>query len=305
MTDLLSNSLVIEKIKNSLPVLSILGAVFLWASSFSAMRIVLKDLSPYAVMFCRLFLACIAILPVFIRTLPQSYKKGDWKILFTMVICQPCMYFLLESNALKLTTSSQAGIISACLPLMVAAAAFIFLSEPIAAKTITGLFLSIFGVIMLTIFQESTSAAPRPVLGNFLETCAMISACINMILIKKLTRRYDTWFLTGLQVFGGAIFFSPGFFSLHLTNASIWTTKFTLTLFYLGGCVSFLSFGLFNWGIGRTEASKASVFINLIPIIAIFLGWAVLDEYLNLNQIFAACLVIGGVFISNRQAATE
>ncbi len=122
-----------------------------------------------------------------------------------------------------------------------------------------------------------------------------------MILIKKLSLRYNTWFLTGLQVFAGVIFFIPGSFGLHFNDTSIWTPKLILTLFYLGGCVSFLSFGLFNWGMSRTDASKASVFINLIPIIAIFLGWTILDEYLNLNQIFAACLVILGVFISNQQ----
>jgi len=135
-----------------LPVLSIIGAVILWGSSFSAMRILLQDLDPFAVMFCRLFIAFICIIPISRKIFPKSYQKGDWKILLPMVLFQPCLYFLFESRALTFTTSSQAGIISACLPLMVAVAAFFFLSESISKKTIIGLILSISGVILLTLF---------------------------------------------------------------------------------------------------------------------------------------------------------
>ncbi|MCD4721586.1 MAG: DMT family transporter, partial [Desulfobacula sp.] len=188
------------KIKSMLPILSILGAVFLWGSSFSAMRILLQDLNPFAVMFGRLFIAFVFIIPISGKMFPKSYQKGDWKILLPMVLFQPCLYFLFESNALIFTTSSQAGIISACLPLMVAVAAFFFLSESMNAKTIIGLILSISGVILLTLFQSEQANASRPVLGNLLEVFAMASACANIILIKKLSSRYNTWSLTGMQI---------------------------------------------------------------------------------------------------------
>jgi len=289
------------KIKNFLPVLSILGAVFLWGSSFSAMRITLQDLNPSAVMFCRLFIAFVCIIPISGKLFPKSYQKGDWKILIPMVLFQPCLYFLFESNALIFTTSSQAGIISACLPLMVAAAAWLFLSETINIKTFFGLVLSISGVVFLTIFQNKQANAPNPVLGNFLEMGAMTSACANIILIKKLSLRYDTWSLTGMQVCAGTLFFLPGIKYIYTADPSIWSLKLVLLLFYLGVCVSFFSFGLYNWGISKIEASRASIFINLIPVTAILLGWLILDETLNSRQIIAAFIVISGVFLSNHK----
>jgi drug/metabolite transporter (DMT)-like permease len=289
------------KIKNILPTLSIIGAVFLWGSSFVAMRIVLKDLHPFAVMFCRLFSALIFIIPISIKLFPKSYQKNDWKILLSMVLFQPCLYFLFESNALTFTTSSQAGVISACLPLMVAVAAWFFLSESINSKTIIGLILSISGVILLTIFQSRQVDAPHPVLGNILEVGAMFSACANLILIKKLSSNYGTWSLTGMQIVAGTIFFLPGIKYIINTDPSIWTMQLIFLLLYLGICVSFLAFGLYNWGISKIKVSRASIFINLIPITAVMLGWLILGETLNSKQMIAAIIVISGVFLSNQK----
>ncbi|MCF6246626.1 MAG: DMT family transporter [Desulfobacula sp.] len=291
----------ISQVKNILPVLSILGAVFLWGSSFSAMRLLLMDLSPFAVMFCRISIAFLFIIPISRKIIPKSYVKGDWKIILPMVLFQPCLYFLFETNALTYTTSSQAGIISACLPLMVAVTAWMFLSESIRKKTVVGLVLSITGVVLLTLFQSQGSTASRPILGNFLEMLAMGSACGNMILVKKLSARYDTWSLTGMQVCGGMLFFLPGVVQVSQTDPSVFTTKVIVILIYLGVCVSFFSFGLYNWGISKIEASRASIFINLIPVTAITLGWLILGETLNVKQILAAGIVIAGVIISNQK----
>ena len=289
------------KIKNILPTLSIIGAVFLWGSSFVAMRIVLKDLHPFAVMFCRLFSALIFIIPISIKLFPKSYQKNDWTILLAMVLFQPCLYFLFESNALTFTTSSQAGIISACLPLMVAVAAWYFLSESINSKTIIGLILSICGVILLTIFQSKQVDAPHPVLGNILEVGAMFSACANLILIKKLSSNYGAWSLTGMQIIAGTIFFMPGIKYIINADPSIWTMQLILLLLYLGICVSFLAFGLYNWGISKIKVSRASIFINLIPVTAVMLGWLILGETLNSKQMIAAIIVISGVFLSSQK----
>jgi len=289
------------KTNNILPILAILVAVFIWGSSFAAMRIVLKDLHPFAVMFCRLFSAFIFILPMSIKFFPKSYQKGDWKILLPMVLFQPCLYFLLESHALTYTTSSQAGIISACLPLMVAVAAWFFLAESINHKTIIGLVLSITGVILLTIFQSRQMDVLNPVLGNILEVGAMLSACANLILVKKLSANYDTWSLTGMQVIAGTLFFLPGIKYILVADPSIWTMQLILLFLYLGIFVSFFAFGLYNWGVSKISVSRASMFINLIPVTAVLLGWLILKETLNPKQMFATIIIISGVFLSNRK----
>ncbi len=281
---------------------AILTAVLLWGSSFSAMRIVLKDLDPMAAIFLRLLLASLCILPFAGKLIPRNFQRGDWKILSAMVLFQPCLYFMFESRALIYTTSSQAGIISACLPLMVAVAAWAFLSEAIKIKTIVGLVLSISGVILLTLFQDQGVTAPNPILGNLLELAAMVSACGYMILVKQLSFRYNTWTLTGMQVTGGTLFFLPGIQPLLTADPAIWNPKLILLLLFLGPCVSLGAFGLYNYGIRTISVFRASICINLIPVIAIILGWVFLGETLNLKQGIAAGIILFGVVLSNHKS---
>ena len=290
-----------SKAQNLLPILALLGAVLLWGSSFSAMRVVLHELDPYEVMSIRLFVAFFCILPFLKRLIPTSYQRGDWKILIPTVLFQPCLYFLLESNALQLTTSSQAGIIASCVPIMVAFGAWMFLSESINLKTIIGLLLSIIGVILLTIFQTANGESSNPVLGNILEICAMACGACNIILIKQLSHRYNTWTLTAMQIIAGAIFFLPGLKGVIQADPSVWTFQTITLLVFLGSFVSLVAFGLYNYGISKVSASKASIFINLVPVTAVFLGWIVLNEILNTRQCIAAGIVIFGVFLSNNK----
>lgn len=77
-------------------------------------------LHPQAVMFCRMVVACLLMAPFMGKLKPSNFAVQDLKLILPMVLLQPCLYFLLESNALTLTTSSQAGVISAAVPVLVA-----------------------------------------------------------------------------------------------------------------------------------------------------------------------------------------
>lgn len=288
-----------------LAVAAILAAVFLWGGSFAGMRVAVQVMNPWSVMWLRMIIATVLLIPLASKLIPSDYRKGDWKLLIPMVLFQPCLYFLLESYALRLTTSSQAGVISAALPLMVAFGARLVLSEAIPRTAYSGLLLSLLGVACLTLLQGSAGAAGDPLLGNTLELFAMASAAANMIILKRLCQRYNPWTLTAMQVFAGAIFFLPGLFLMVRSDNSYWTPQLVLILLFLGSFVTLGAFGLYNWGMSRISASRASAFINLVPVNAVFLGWVLLGEALTLPQCAAALAVIGGVWLSQRSRTGE
>lgn len=88
---------------------------------------------------------------------------------------------------------------------------------------------------------------------------------------------------------------------LFQSEADLWTLELVLSLFFLGAFVTLGAFGLYNWGMSRMPASRASVFINLVPVLAVLLGWLVLNEGLNHFQIGADVVVAGGVILSQRK----
>ena len=221
-----------------LPFAALLAAVFLWGGSFAAMRLAVQTMNPWSVVWLRMAIALIVILPFVGRLKFGTYRKGDWKLLVPMVLFQPCLYFMLESNALQLTTSSQAGVISALVPLLVAVGAWLILAEPVGKRTIGGLLLSVVGVAVLSFSGRPNGSAVNPLLGNFLELCAMVSAAVNMIMVKRLSDRYNPWLLTALQVFAGSVFFSPGLILLIRNPGVNWTAALMFSIVFLGALVT-------------------------------------------------------------------
>ena len=288
-----------------LPYIAIAFATLFWGSSFAAMKVTITDLGPWSVMWARMATALLVVLPFAWKLWPREYRAGDWKLLLPFVGFQPCLYFLLESNALRFTSSSQAGLISASVPLMVAVGAHYILHEKVARETVAGLFISLAGVVWLTLAGSPSEAASNPLLGNTLDLGAMVSAVGYVLLVKKLTERYDPWTLTALQIVAGFVFFSPGALFFFRGGFQALTALQLATLAYLGAFVSLGAFGLYNLGIKYIPANRASALVNMIPVIAVLLGWILLGERLNGSQVVAAVCVLGGVWLSQRTGRAD
>lgn len=282
------------------PRLAVLGAVLLWGASFSAMCAALADLHPWSVMWLRMIVALACILPMYRSIDLSMYRRGDWKLLIPAVILQPCLYFWFESAALGLTTSAQAGVISASVPLLVGVGAWMTLRERLNGRTVFALLLSLAGVAVLSLSGEATETAPSPLLGNGLELGAMVCAAANMILIRFLGRRYGAWTLTVMQVVTGCLFFSPGALRLLDVPAGTFDTRLILILLFLGAGVTLGAFSLYNWAITRMPAGTASAHINLIPVVAVTCGFLFLGETMSLIQLAAAGVVLASVLLTQK-----
>jgi drug/metabolite transporter (DMT)-like permease len=215
-----------------------------------------------------------------------------------MILCQPCLYFALEVKALTLTSSSQAGLISATVPLLTSIAAWFTLKEKLGPRFVAGLVVSLIGVVWLTLGNAPRFDGGNPVLGNSLEFGAMIADTVSMIIVKKLSSRYNPFTLTAMQVLGGLVFFLPGVWGIAHTPIRAWSADLLLIIMGLGAFVTLGAFGLYNWGMSRITASRASAFIYLTPVTAVIVGWFFLNETLTTGQCMAACVVIAGVMLS-------
>ncbi len=306
-----------SSIPGLLPFVAVLAAVLLWGSSFAAMRVALRALNPWSVMWIRMAVALAFIAPFAARLLPRdlrrAYRKGDWRLLALLVLSEPCLYYVLESNALRFTTSSQAGVVCAAIPLLVSLGAWLFLSERMSGAGVVGLALSIGGVAGLTFLGAAAGAAANAPLGNALELGAAIAGASYTLLSSRLGRRYSPWSLTAVQLAAGVLFFLPGLgfllregwrgFPWGLAAAagaadSPWVLVGVLA--FLGGLVTLVAFGCYNWGLSRLPASRASLFLNLIPVIAVLIGWGLLGESLTVGQSLSVLAVIGGVLLGQR-----
>ena len=280
-----------------LPVLAIIMSAFIWGSAFIAMKVAVMSFPPPLVIFWRMLVGCLVLMPIIIKSRLIRIPKRDWPALFMMALCEPVLYFILEGYGMRLTTASQAGMVAALLPVMIALSAWFFLGEKQRLRTWCGFISAVGGVVWLTLAGSASEDAPNPVLGNFLEFLAMICAVGYMMLLKRLSASYSPWFLTAVQAGMGCLFYTPALFFFPL-EAQTPPLEGALAILYLGALVTTMAYGFYNYGMSRMPASQAGAFTNLIPVFALVLSWAFLGETLSSQQLLACGLVLVGVVMS-------
>ena len=285
----------------SLPALALVMAMILWSSSFIALKIAFRAYDPMFVIFGRMLVASLCFLVVGKRIANSlHYQKGDYKPILFMAFCEPCLYFIFEAKAVENTTASQAGIITAMLPILVMVAAALYLKEKVTKTSWIGALIAIAGVLWLTAESSPSSDAPNPMLGNFLEFLAMVCAAGYTISLKALTDRYSPFFLTAIQVFIGSVFYFPLLIFPSNVIPNTFEPTSAMAILYLGAVITLGAYGLFNYGIKHVPANKGAVYVNLIPIFSVLLGWLILGETFTLYQFFAGTLILSGVFLSQK-----
>lgn len=289
-----------ENTRRLLPIFSLILAMLLWASSFVALKLAFRGYHPMQVIFGRMLIASLCFLPFVPSFSRLNWRKRDLKYLLIMAICEPCFYFIFEAKALQLTSASQAGMITAMLPLLVAILAWAWLKEQIGRQTLIGFSLAIVGAGWLSLAGESSSEAPNPLLGNFCEFLAMVCAAGYTVSLKHLSENYPPLFLTAVQAFIGSLFFFPFLLLPDIGFPDQWQTSPAVAVIYLGTLITFGAYGCYNYGVSRIPASQAAGYVNLIPVFGVILGMLILDERLNTAQWLACGLVFCGVWLSSR-----
>ena len=103
---------------------------------------------------------------------------------------------------------------------------------------------------------------------------------------------------TGMMLFVGGLFlFGIGMvIEFNKLDISKFSTSSLLSLIYLIiiGTTGWLGF---FWVLRNTTATLANTFAYVSPVIAVFLGWMILDENINLRIIVATIVIIVGVIL--------
>lgn len=294
MKDIILNN---NKKNETFAYISLVIATILYGTTLTAMKVCLNYYSEIEMITLRMIISTILFLPFFL-TVYKNLKvdKIDYKFILLMTICEPCLYFLFETHALRFTSSGQAGVVSAMEPILIIIFAKIILKEHLPKIAYIGVFLGIIGAIILSAGSDINELAPNPILGNSLELCAEILTVTSIITTKYLMDKYPPFFLAGSQVILGAVFF----IILNLIKGGSFTPVLNESLpilIYLG-ILTVVSYALYNYGICTLSASKASPFLYMLPISSIAFGCFFLGETFNFLQVIACLLIFIGIYIS-------
>lgn len=279
-----------------LPILTLTLAMLLWSSSFIALKHVLEVWSFGQVLFMRMGVASCCWLLCYRQLGRFSYQKGDWRWLALMGALEPCLYFLLEVNALRYTSAGQAGMVCALLPLMVALVALVLLRERVSRRQLLGFAIAISGIALLGLAEGADEFAPNALLGNSLE----MGAATYSVVFKKLSSRYGVMTLTALQAFVGTLFFAP--FAFSVPWPADWDWQDMGVILFLGAFVTLGAYLLYNWSVTQVKVTLAAAYVNLIPVFTLLLAYLLLGETLGALQWVACAAVLAGIGVGQLPA---
>lgn len=287
---------------NFLPELAGTGMAIIFGMSFMFSKMALENHSPVELISFRFLLAfSVMSILVFFKVLKVDFKGKNIRNLFYLSLAQPILYFLFESYGIKYSSSSQAGIMVALIPIFVAVFGFIFLSEKASLTEIFFILLSIFGVGFIA-YAKATDASSS-LLGIAYLMGAVITATAFNIISRKISSEFTSVERTYSMMFFGAAAFNIINIFINIRNGTmadyfepLQDPTFLIALLYLGILSSIIAFFLVNYSLTYLEASKASVFTNLATVVSIITGVVFLNESFALKQLIGSVMILTGVF---------
>ena len=269
-------------------------SIIFWASSFVGIRFTIKDYSPIELAAFRFIIASVILIAIaYFKKIKLPAKKDLIYVLF--------MGSLLFLNILFLNYGAmtiKAGEISFLLStstLFTVILAFIFLKESISVKFIIGLIISLLGVALISLNISSGFSFNLNIAFILL---ASVTYSSFFILQKSFLKKYNSFELTSYSIWIVTLLILPLSKNLFTVIPSV-SIYPTIAVIYIGIFPTVISFLCWSLVLSRIEVSKASVYLYLIPVFTIVIGYIWLDEIPTLTSLIGGIIVIAGLSLAN------
>jgi drug/metabolite transporter (DMT)-like permease len=191
--------------------------------------------------------------------------------------------------------SGTASILNATVPIFTAAiAAGVLTEERFTSARLGGLVLGFLGVAVLT-GEDALHVTDSDVLGELAVVGAAACYGVGAVFARILLRGQDPVNLSILQLALGSLYTVPVLLIVSGTpdyglDPEAWASLATLGLLGTGiGYIAWL------WMIDNIGSVRASLVTYIVPVVAVVLGWLVLDESIGVNTIAGGLLIVAGV----------
>jgi drug/metabolite transporter (DMT)-like permease len=294
-----------------------------WGAAMIAVKPALDFTTPFRYLFYRYVFACLASLPFLFYYWPHLKKNlqlipkvGVLEILGT-TIALGMLY-----AGLARTSAIEASLLTTVVPFFVTLGGILFLKEKQERHEWWGLILALLGTLLLTclpLLMSDTARLTFSLSGNLLiigQNCAIAA---YYLLAKHHYSKQPKLLVATLGFYVGLVtFFILSLFELlagglsdlsatsllphwwsvvqnDLTHWQVWMAALYMAIFG-----SIIGLTAYIEGQDGIEASEASLFTYLQPLVYLPLGVFLLGEPLYGLQLVALIIILGGVFVAEK-----
>lgn len=284
-----------------LPIGAVLFTMLLWGLSFISIKISVAVIPPMSLAFLRFFIASLLLYLALRQREPQtSLLKKDRLLMALAGIIGVTAYFFFENNGVKLTTASAASLIIATIPVLTLLGDCLVFKTRLTLAKVSGVLLSTVGVVL--VMHASLDSGAGSWQGNMFMLGAALSWVVYSLATRPLGQRYSQLAIVTYQTWFGTLTLLP-FALLEATDWQPVSLAVWLHVLYLGIFCSALGYFLYVYGMDRLGVSSVSLFVNLIPVVAVLGGWLLLKEPLTLLQLVGGAIILFAVWLAGKPAS--
>jgi drug/metabolite transporter (DMT)-like permease len=207
----------------------------------------------------------------------------------------------LTTYAEKYISSGLASLISTLNPLVVLGFNLILGYEKLSTRPVIGIFFGVFGMFMIYQSRVTELLIPEYRSGIFAMMIAIVSWAVGTIITKKGTSQALPMLLNvSLQMLiAGVVLTVIQYLVTPTINYQAWSARSIWAMIYLAIFGSVIGYVAFNYLLSQMSSTKVTVLAYINVVVALSLGWLLLDEEITLRIVLATMFIISGVVIVN------
>jgi drug/metabolite transporter (DMT)-like permease len=273
--------------------MSVLAA--LWGASYMFIKVALDDVSPFVVVWVRLVLAALVLLPIAYRRGALAELRPHASTILFLSIVQVAAPFLLITFGEKHIASALAGILVASAPIFTALLAFRIDREELATGwALVGIFVGILGVVLL--FGVDLTGDSAALLGGLMVLLASLGYAIGPFEMKRKLRGVQPVGIAASTMTVAALLLTPVIPFVWPTHTPGADTVASLLVLGAGG--TGIAFLIFYTLIAEVGPGRATVVAYIAPAFSVVYGVVLLDESFTAGTAAGLFLILAGSWLA-------
>ena len=271
----------------------------IWGLPYLLIKVGVESLSPFVVVFARVFIGAAILLPIAFFTGQLSKLKGHWRWVFIFAIVEMTFTFLALTWAEQRISSSLAALLISTVPLTAAIIARAMgLDSRLSGMRLVGLGVGFAGVAVLVGLDVSG--------GDFLSVAAIsitvLGYSLGPIIVDRKLSSAPSVAVIAASLTINALIYAPFAWLTWPTEpvpAIAWWS-----IVALGAVCTAGAFIIFFALIAEVGPARTTVITYVNPGVAVILGVLILGEPLTPGIVIGFPLVLAGSFLATRRAPT-
>lgn len=284
----------------------LLVVYLVWGSTYLAIRVAVETMPPFLMAGVR-FLVAGAIMTLALMAL-KKFKATPKQWAFNIVIG---LFLLLGGNGLvswaeQTVPSGIATLVVSFNPLMIVAAEwmiFAYSKGELGAKpnalVFAGMGVGLVGLGLLvspSLYAEAGGGHDPWRIGAIILAC--LAWTIGSMMVRYSKNPVDPFSGSAIQMLGGGVWlvlFGGLIGEFSQADLGAYSYRSIIAWWYLVIAGSLLTFTTYVWLTKHASPTLVSTYAYVNPVVAVFLGWLMLNEVIDRNTYIAAAIIIAGV----------